>query len=258
MDTNEDEPRISMVVGVFATMFFLLVDAISLIPGVGDIESLLSTAGIVIGLVSNVGATIISTWSIVTVAKFIPGLQEVPLWTPAWWFVWYAENHPSSVANVALQTAQEAAAAEEVTAGALEEGGAAGAASVAEGTEAAGEMAEMENAGAAFGAEGDYAEGTAEAGGNIEGGEEEPGRRRRENASEEESDLPDFDNGDRDEDEEKQEEARDALIPNAERDPTLVAGEELDMPSMDFGDWNGKTNGKTDQDEDDGEYAKAA
>lgn len=217
-EREEGEERISIVLGVFGLLFFLVLDLISLIPFVGDVESLISTLGVIIGFVSNVGSSIMATWSIVTVAKFIPGLQEAPLWTFGWIFVWYAENHPSGIAGKTLEVAQTATSIEQ------------GVEAVGSGAKAIGEEAAAAKKGAGKLAE----EGVAEAGkaaeeaavaseaaaGTVENAEGAGNAKGAESGNE--------GNGNKE----------DEMVQKNERNPMDVLGENIDMPDFDSEDEN--------------------
>lgn len=213
-ELEEDEERISFVLGVFGTLIFAVVDLISLIPFAGDIESIVSTIGIVLGFVSGgLGGAVMAVWSVVTIAKYIPIIQEIPLWTPGWLFVWYAMNHPSGASGKALKIAQTAASIEEgaeateAAAGAAEKGvEEATEEGVEEATKATGEAAKATEAAAG-------ATETAEAAKTAENTE----------AAESAKEMP---NGEGD--------TNDEMTPENARNPMDVLGDNINMPNTDF------------------------
>jgi hypothetical protein len=105
-EPQASEQKISLVVGILGTLTFLCFDAVSLIPGVGDLLDV--PAGIIwfLNIISGMGAAVVITQGVVLIAKAIPGLQEFPLWTPSWLFTWWMENHPSRLTKVVETAAQ--------------------------------------------------------------------------------------------------------------------------------------------------------
>lgn len=165
MANNNEQPdsEISTPIGVLVMIVCVIFDILSLIPFVGDIEDIPGGIILVLNIAMGAGAFLCVTQGVVMTLKAIPFLQEVPLWTPAWAFVWFAKAHPSKITDKALQVATEASAVE--GGGAAGEIGEAGAA--AEGAAAGAEAAE--GAAAGTGA-------AAKEGGAIEGGAQAEGR----------------------------------------------------------------------------------
>ena len=215
-ELEEGEEKISVVLGVLGTLFFIVVDLVSLIPFVGDVESIISTLGMVVGFLSGgLGASVMAAWSVVTIAKYIPIVQELPLWTPTWLFVWYAMNHPSGVAGKALEVAQTAS-------------------SVEQGIEAAGTGAKAAEEGAAAAEKGAgkmAEEGVVEAGKATEeaavAGEAAVGAAETAEATEAAEAAKEAPSGQRGA-------ADDEMTPENARNPMDVLGENIDMPDTDF------------------------
>jgi hypothetical protein len=107
-DEEEQAPQISLVVGLLATIVFIVLDIFSIVPGVGDIEDIPGVLVLIVSFVSDVGGTILTTESIAIVIKLFPFLQAVPAWTFAWLFIWYAANHPNSAVAGAVKLAAAA------------------------------------------------------------------------------------------------------------------------------------------------------
>lgn len=104
-DEEEQEPPISLVVGLLATIVFIILDLVSLIPGVGDIEDIPGVLVFIVSFVSDVGATILTTQALVVVIKLFPISQEFPAWTLGWFVVWYSANHPKSLVSAGVKLA---------------------------------------------------------------------------------------------------------------------------------------------------------
>jgi hypothetical protein len=111
-DEEGSEQKISIVIGVLGTFIFMVLDLISLIPGVGDLEDIPGVIGFIVGLVTNAGPAVSTTLGMVIVIKAIPGLQDIPAWTIGWWAVWFATNHQNPATRLALKAAEEASSAE--------------------------------------------------------------------------------------------------------------------------------------------------
>ena len=213
------EEKISVVIGVLGTIFFIIFDLLSLIPFVGDLEDILGAIIMVIGFVSDAGPVLLATQGIVMFVKAIPALQEIPAWTPAWLFIWYAENHPSAATSTVLKAAQTEAAMEE--GGAESEG--------AEGLGAAEEAGEATEAGeGAAAAEGATTEGGAVAENGAEA--ENAGASEIEAGESGEAAENEAGNGS------GEDEGADKLTPEEERNPMDVLQENISMPSGNFGD----------------------
>ncbi len=207
-DEEDSEGKISIVVGVLGTFVFAVLDLISIIPGVGDLEDIVGVLGFIVGLATNVGPMVSTTLGMVIIIKGIPGVQSaVPAWTIGWWAVWFATNHQNTATRLALKAAREA--------GSAEQGGGVG----AEGIEG----------GAMGGAEG-MAQIGNEAGqpGRAEGhSNEETGGGNKENAA---PDGPEKSGQDLNEND---------FTPREERAPMENVGEDIDLPKGDFGSWDG-------------------
>ena len=162
---QKPEPKISLVIGIFGVIACMVLDLISfLVPGAGDVEAVPSGIVFFLNLIFGVGGAALIVQGLVTIAKAIPLVQALPLWTPAWFYVWYSTNHPSKI----TEKINKVAVAEEV----LEGGGAEGAGAAGEAAEAAGEAAEAageaaEAAEAAGEAAGEAAEAAGEAAGEA-------------------------------------------------------------------------------------------
>jgi hypothetical protein len=103
IETEGPQPKISLGVGIIGTIIAILFDILSFIPIAGDIEEVPIGVILLLNFIGGVGNTVLLVQGIVMVAKVIPGVQELPLWTPAWLFMWYLENHPSSL-TTAVET----------------------------------------------------------------------------------------------------------------------------------------------------------
>jgi FtsZ-binding cell division protein ZapB len=138
---EKPEPKISLVVGIFGLLICIVLDALSFIPFVADIEEAPAILVLILSAVFGLGGPIIAIQVVTDILKAIPGVQELPLWTPTWLFVWWLENSNSKVAQLGQQAIDTAAVAEgdieelgEESA-AIEEETAAAAANVQESTE---------------------------------------------------------------------------------------------------------------------------
>lgn len=136
-EIQKPEPKISLVVGIFGLIVCIIMDALSFIPGVGDIEDAPAIVVLILSAVFGAGSAVIGIQVAVDILKAIPVVQGLPLWTPAWLFIWWLENSNSRIAQVGQQALADAAIAE----GDVEELGEAGA-EAAEGAEAATEAGE--------------------------------------------------------------------------------------------------------------------
>lgn len=156
----------------------------------------------------------------------LPIAQEAPLWTVGWLFVWYAESHPSGIAEKGVELASTATSFEAGAEAAGEGIKAAedGVKTVEEGTKAAG--------GVGKGIEKEV-EGTEKAGMEAEVANK-TATEAKENA--------------------RAAKAGEDSLPENARDPMDVLGENIDMPSGDFMSWNGDGG----QSDDEGEVSKAA
>jgi hypothetical protein len=242
---EQDEPKISLVVGVLATIFFILVDLICLIPGVGDVEDIFGFLGGIIGFVSDAGKELLTTLGIVMGIKAIPGIQIAPAWTLGWWFVWYAENHPSAATNVVLEVAQTEAALEG-GGGVGEEAGELGAASEAgEGLEGVESGAQ-----AAAGGEGaESAEAIGEAAETTEGIEEAgTAAEKTGKAGAEASEGAATETGAEGGSETEEKNPVDLETPE-EKNPMENLQKDLENPDNDFGSWD-NGGGNNDEEED--------
>lgn len=110
--TQQPEPKISIVVGVLGTIVCLIADAISFIPIAADVEEAPMIVVLFLSVVFKLGGASIGVQVVVDIIKAIPGMQELPLWTPAWLFIWWLENSNSKIAEVGQMALTVAAVAE--------------------------------------------------------------------------------------------------------------------------------------------------
>jgi hypothetical protein len=225
-EMEQDEPKISIVIGIFATIFFVLVDLACLIPGVGDVEDIFGFLGGIIAFVSDAGKELLTTLGVVMGVKAIPILQIVPAWTFGWLFVWYATNHPSAATDAILKAAQ--------TETALEGGG--GEASELGAVSEAGEGLEGAEAGAQAAAKsGESAEAVGKTTETAEGGAEagEAGGK----TTESESTETGAKTGSEGDGEVEEGNPVDLETPE-EKNPMENLQKDLENPSEDFGSWD--------------------
>jgi hypothetical protein len=243
-EIDQDEPKISIVVGILATIFFILVDLICLIPGVGDVEDIFGFLGGAIGFVSDAGKELLTTLGVVMGIKAIPFLQMLPAWTCGWLFIWYATNHPSAITDTALKAAQAEAS--------LEGGGVGGEVGELGAVSEAGEGLEGAEAGAQAAAEGgEGAEAIGETTKATEGAEDAgvaAEKAEGTETAEDEAAETGAKNGSGGEGESEAENPVDLETPE-EKNPMENLQKDLENPTEDFGNWDNSDGGNNNKDE---------
>ncbi len=164
-DQAQPEPKISIVVGILGTTIAVFLDLLSLVPFVGDVEEIPAGMILIANVIFGMGSVVLITQGVVMLLKAIPVVQEFPLWTPAWLFIWFIENHPSELTSK-VDRAAAIAGALEGEVGGVEGAAAEGAATVAETAETAAQAAEVGSEAAA--AAGTEAAAAGEAAGYVE------------------------------------------------------------------------------------------
>jgi hypothetical protein len=105
-DEQQSEPKISLVIGVLGTLVAIILDVLSLIPFVGDIEEIPGGVVLVLDIIFGMGNVVLITQGLAMVLKAIPIVQALPVWTIAWIVTWYVENHRSKL-TTAVETVAE-------------------------------------------------------------------------------------------------------------------------------------------------------
>ncbi|HVM77309.1 MAG TPA: hypothetical protein VMU07_04110 [Candidatus Paceibacterota bacterium] len=98
--------KMSLIVGILGLVTCVIMDILSLIPGVGDIEGVPGGMVFILSIIFKAGTVIVITDAVVTLLKLIPVVQEFPLWTLAWCFAWFAYNHPNRFTRRIEQAAE--------------------------------------------------------------------------------------------------------------------------------------------------------
>ncbi len=211
---EKSEPKISLVVGVFGLVICIIMDVLSFIPGVADIEEAPALLVLVVSTIFGLGGPIIGIQVVVDFLKAFPVIQALPLWTPAWLIIWWIENSDSQIGKIA-QTAIDAAAALEGDVEGVEVAGAAAANEAEEAEKLASEAQ------------------TAETAGNVERAEGSPNKRpsQKNNAKSNNSNTSDGSSDD-DEDEDQQPQNNGNILIGSEISPDdEAADQDFDLPN---------------------------
>lgn len=121
--TQQSKPNISVATWILVFIVCLFFDALSLIPGVGDVEDVPGAIIFLLNLIMGVGGVILMVQGVVMFLKALPFVQEIPWWTMGAITVLIAEKVP--VLKPALQVAQKATEVESGNVGELGENAAA-------------------------------------------------------------------------------------------------------------------------------------
>jgi len=78
MSYESPEPKIGIVVGILGTICAAILDILSFIPFVGDIEEIPAGAGLVLMLIFGAGSPVVIAFGIAMILKAFPGTQELP------------------------------------------------------------------------------------------------------------------------------------------------------------------------------------
>lgn len=96
-EKQKPEPKIDVTLIVLGFIAFILLDIVSLIPGVGDLADVPYAISFIIAFIfGDFGAMIMGTFVVVGILKAIPIAQELPWFTIGWIITIWVDQHPSS------------------------------------------------------------------------------------------------------------------------------------------------------------------
>ena len=211
---EQGEPKISLVVGVFGLVICIIMDVLSFLPGVADIEEAPALLVLVVSTIFGLGGPIIGIQIVVDSLKAFPVIQALPLWTPAWLVIWWIGSSDSQIAKMA-QTAIDTAA---VLEGDVEGAEGAGAAAANEAEEAGKLASEAQS---------------AETAGNLERAEGSPNKRpsQEKSAKSNNSNTSGGGSDSDDDDEDQQPQNNDDILIGSEISPDKEADDQdFDLP----------------------------